>query len=117
MRPFAGLWLPDGGGWAYKAAMQLCCQWNSSVHTELSMTIQNSGCTSMQDLADRLCASWAAAGPTLLAAFEEPGSEEANIAAAAAAQTCGSGGNRLGSYYMHAGNPDDDYSDGSRAAE
>lgn len=69
-----------------------------------------------QDLAARLCASPAAAGPTLLSAFEQPGSEDAATAVAAAAQLCADG-RRTGTHYMHAANPDADHSAGRRALE
>lgn len=45
-------------------------------------------CDAVQELAWRLCANPTEIAPTLLAAFEQPGSEEATTAAAAAAQTC-----------------------------
>ena len=69
----------------------------------------------MQELVNKLCASPAIAGATLLAAFEQPGTTAANNAVAASIQSCpGSDDDWLGRLYMRTANPDGDHSDGSQ---
>lgn len=68
-----------------------------------------------QELVNKLCASPAMAGATLLAAFEQPGTPEANNAVAASIQSCpGSDDDWLGRLYMRTANPNGDHSDGSQ---
>ncbi|PRW45153.1 centriole proteome [Chlorella sorokiniana] len=69
------------------------------------------------ELVNKLCASPALAGPTLLAAFEKPGTAEANTSVAASIQSCPGSGDTtwLGWLYIKTANPQDDHSDGSQA--
>lgn len=71
----------------------------------------------MQEMVGKLCASPALAGPTLLAAFEKPGTPEANNAVAASIQSCPGTGDStwVGWMYIKTANPKDDHSDGSQA--